>query len=578
MERDIVVNPMPVIVISGISMTQCDGDADYNFTYSPSAGGTGTLTGDGVTDLGAGNATFSPASAGLGYHDIQYTFTTVNGCTSTELIEDVRVGTDIRLTGLNSNYCANSGIITFNYSHWDPDLINPPALPHTLVLTDLLGNPVAGIADLGDGDATFDPSIGVGNYILTYEYTDDLTCVNTIQHSINILPTPNANFSGLAANYCMGDGDVTLVGSPNIVNPFTESGIFTTSGPAASLLDHGNGTATFKPSEITTTGTYTITYTFQGSSGCSDFEEKTFDINPLPTVYALTGSGSYCASPGTGLTVTLFDSDAGVDYQIYRNGIADGAMVPGTGNAIQWLNKLAGTYTVVATNASGCSQTMSGSAVITENPVVTLTSLPSDVEVCEGNSAVFTITASGQNLTYSWAKNGAPVGTNSNVLTLNGPTVAGDDGSQIICTVNSSCGAAVSSPAVTLTVNSTTSVTTPPSDFTACTGTSHSFTVVATGSNNTFVWKKGGVTISNTAGKYENATTNSLTILNINSADAGTYTCHIQGDCGVEVQTGASLTVDAPIVITTQPVSISNACLGSNVAFSLAATGTNLTY
>ena len=86
-------------------------------------------------------------------------------------------------------------------------------------------------------------------------------------------------------------------------------------------------------------------------------------INPLPAAYTVTGSGAYCAG-GTGVSVGLSDSEAGINYQLYRGATSVGAAVPGTSEAISFGNQtVAGTYTVIATNATtSCVQNMTGSA------------------------------------------------------------------------------------------------------------------------------------------------------------------------------------------------------------------------
>jgi autotransporter-associated beta strand protein len=92
-----------------------------------------------------------------------------------------------------------------------------------------------------------------------------------------------------------------------------------------------------------------------------------------PTAYAVTGGGVYCLPGGTALSIGLAGSQANVAYQLYLNTgtgpVADGSPVSGTGSALNFGSKTAtGTYTVVATrlSGSGCSATMSGSAVVTE--------------------------------------------------------------------------------------------------------------------------------------------------------------------------------------------------------------------
>jgi hypothetical protein len=92
-----------------------------------------------------------------------------------------------------------------------------------------------------------------------------------------------------------------------------------------------------------------------------------------PTAYAVTGGGAYCLPGGTAPSIGLAGSQANVAYQLYidtgTGPVADGSAVSGTGSALNFGSKTAtGTYTVVATrlSGSGCSATMSGSAVVTE--------------------------------------------------------------------------------------------------------------------------------------------------------------------------------------------------------------------
>ena len=90
-------------------------------------------------------------------------------------------------------------------------------------------------------------------------------------------------------------------------------------------------------------------------------------INPLPTVFTVTGGGSYCAG-GTGVVVGLSGSQTGVDYTITPGG----SVVPGTGSAISFGMRTAGTYTVTAMNTTtNCSSNMTGSAIVTVNPLPT---------------------------------------------------------------------------------------------------------------------------------------------------------------------------------------------------------------
>ncbi len=125
-----------------------------------------------------------------------------------------------------------------------------------------------------------------------------------------------------------------------------------------------------------------------------------------------------------GVPVNLTNSTTGVNYKLYRNGLAvvpDNTKPGSTGNPINFGNQLiAGSYTVIATNTStGCSAQMSGSASVLVIAKSAITNQPVNATICENGSASFTIDATGQDRHYQWYKNGAPLGADNNVLILN---------------------------------------------------------------------------------------------------------------------------------------------------------------
>lgn len=171
--------------------------------------------------------------------------------------------------------------------------------------------------------------------------------------------------------------------------------------------------------------------------------------------YNVTGSGSYC-STSNGLTIGLSGSQIGVNYQLVKNGINDGNTLAGTGNALSWINKTAGTYTVLAL-AGSASQPMNGNAIITsENPIVaSITINTSSTNLVLGDTAHFTATPTneGLNPTYQWKVNGINKGTNSNMFSY-APT-ANDT---VICVLTSSITSCIvnnpaTSNSIVLTVN-----------------------------------------------------------------------------------------------------------------------------
>jgi len=107
-----------------------------------------------------------------------------------------------------------------------------------------------------------------------------------------------------------------------------------------------------------------------------------------------------------------------------------------------------------------------------------------------------------------------------------------------------------------------------------------SFTVAATGDGLTYQWYKDGTPLSDNA-FISGSNTATLTIDPTDEAtDEGTYHVVVSGlaPCADAVSADAVLTVDQEIVITTQPVTPQTLCEGSTATFTVAATGSNLSY
>ena len=114
----------------------------------------------------------------------------------------------------------------------------------------------------------------------------------------------------------------------------------------------------------------------------------TVSINPLPTAYNVTGGGAYC-SGGAGMPVGLSNSQSGVNYQLQLNGVG-GATDPGTGLSLTYGSQTnAGTYTVLATNASTmCSSNMTGNVTVSINPLPTAYNVTGGGPYCSGGTGM----------------------------------------------------------------------------------------------------------------------------------------------------------------------------------------------
>ena len=147
-------------------------------------------------------------------------------------------------------------------------------------------------------------------------------------------------------------------------------GTTTTLSPSTGGTWVSNNTAAATVSGNTVTGTTaggsaTFTFTTTASPNCAA-TTSAVTVTGLPTVYGVTGGGTYCY--GSSTTVSLNNSQTGVNYQLVLNGSTNvGSPIPGTtGNAITFTNVTAvGTYTVIGTTVTNsCSQAMSGSTIV----------------------------------------------------------------------------------------------------------------------------------------------------------------------------------------------------------------------
>ncbi|MET0623280.1 MAG: immunoglobulin domain-containing protein [Pyrinomonadaceae bacterium] len=216
------------------------------------------------------------------------------------------------------------------------------------------------------------------------------------------------------------------------------------------------------------------------------------------------------------------------------------------------------------------SLTMDGNKSVNANFIQvppSISTQPASQTVNAGSNVSFNVAAGGTApLSYQWYKNGtALAGATSPTLGLSN-VQAGDAGGYTV-TVTNGAGSLTSNPAA-LTVITPPTITTQPASQTVNAGQTVTFNVAASGTAPfSYQWQKNG---SDIAG----ATAASLTLSNVQDGDAVSYSVVVSNAAGSATSGGAVLTVITPPTITTQPAGQS-APLGSNVSFTVAASGTS---
>lgn len=193
---------------------------------------------------------------------------------------------------------------------------------------------------------------------------------------------------------------------------------------------------------------------------------------------------------------------------------------------------------------------------------------PADQTACPGNTAIFSVTASGTALTYQWYKGANLLGGETN-NTLSVANVSALSAGKYSVVISDLCCDAVTNSA-TLTVNSSTVISMPPSNQTVCPGQTAQFSVSATGTDLTYQWYYGNSQITG-------ETNNVLTLAGVRAMNAGTYSVVITSACGNAVTNGATLVVNSPALVIVPPMNSTN-CPGTTANFSVTASGTGLTY
>src|SRR5690554_4072024 len=368
--ENVTVNPPPIVSFSGLNTSYCYDETNVPLTGSPSGG---TFSGPGVT----GNV-FDPSTAGAGTHTIVYTYTDGNGCTATSsqntTVNPLPV---LSIGGLASDYCITSSSVT------------------------LTGSPSGGtFSGPGISGNTFDPSAAnIGSNTITYAIVSGgcsgSTSLNVLVHNL-----PDANFTGLAAEYCLNDGTVAL--SPN-----TSGGTFT--GPGIS----GNN---FNPSTALV-GNHTIEYSVT-ENGCTSSSTENVEILVLPDASFTGLASTYCVDASS---VVLSPVEGGGTFS--GPGISGNNFDPNAAGA--------GTHTITysVTGANGCSATDSETVTVNPLPNAAFT-IPNSVYCEDVNTVPLTPVQSGGSFSgpgvtgSNFNPNAAGAGTHtiSYVLTVGGCT------------------------------------------------------------------------------------------------------------------------------------------------------------
>jgi len=342
-----------------------------------------------------------------------------------------------------------------------------------------------------------------------------------------------------------------------------------------------NGTNTLLP------GTYTVIVNGTATGVVSQSRTLTFTITAgtAPIIASQPSDITVCS--GNNASFTVLVNEGTYQWQLSTNGGTSFSNISGATAATYTVANATVTesgnlYRCVISNTCGNSVTTT-TALLTVANGTTITTQPANASLCVGGSNIFRVVAVGAGLTYQWqiSTNGGTsfsniTGAISSQYTLSGATL-GMNGDQYRCIVAGTCiPTTATSTVATLSVVSALSITQQPQSQTVCAGTNASFSVAAQGVS-TYQWQlstDGGVSWSGITG----ASNTSYTVPSPGiSLNGNQYRCVVSGSCGTANTNAATLTVN-PITAITQQPNAQIICAGTDVSFSVTATGAAITY
>ncbi len=359
--------------------------------------------------------------------------------------------TTYTITGTSTHGCVNHALVTVTVYPLPPVTAGPDIAicngsSATLTATGAAAyswSPGYGLSTVGGSTVTAHPAVTT-----TYTITGIYLCVNRATITVSVNPLPSVAVPG--ATICMGSPTVltasgattyswapatglsAVAGSSVTANP-TANTIYTitgtdangcvkkvtstvlvnllpiiTTGPAVTMCNRSSrtltasGAATYSwspatglsssvGSSVIANPSSTTVYTITGTSGygCVSTATLPVNVNALPSVYSVTGGGTFCAGD-IGVPVGLTGSQGGIYYELFVGSIPYGVTRTGTGSALDFGHPgIAGYYTIKATNlTTACSDTMSGGAGIVINHGPVPVAVTGGGGYCPGSSGV----------------------------------------------------------------------------------------------------------------------------------------------------------------------------------------------
>jgi gliding motility-associated-like protein len=473
-------NPSCELNNGSMTATVSGGTAPYSYTWSAAGGNNETLA-----NIGAGTYSVTVSDANGCSASASASLVSSLNPTLTAALADATCG----LSNGSINLTTANGVAPFSYT-WLPSNI---------------------------GNTSNASNLAGGTYSVTV--TDANGCTDSNNFTINNATAPQITVDGVSNASCQqANGSISLSVS---------------SGTAPFNYNWSGGLGNTPTPLFLAGGTYSVTVT--DANGCTDTETINITDTPLPALSIVNQTQATCNTNNGAVTVIANNGTAPFDYQW-------GAPLNVSGASQS--NLAGGTYTVVVTDANGCTDDLSVNLSAAGSPSVTGSANNASCGNSNGNISL-TVTGGTGAITYQWSPE---VTTSDYASSLS----AGNYNVTVTDANGCSSFAAFTladSPAPTIVLNNITNTT--------CGANNGAISITAGGGALPYGYDWTG-TILNTA--------------NINNLAAGTYTTTVTD--GNNCQSTATYTItDTPAPAISPGTLVAATCNNANGSASVVATG-----
>jgi|GEM_PF-2745600 len=387
------------------------------------------------------------------------------------------------------------------------------AVTFTATATNGGGNPVyqwkKNGTNVGSNSATYSSTTLANDDVITCVLTSNATCVSPasvtssgITMTVNPVLTPAISIAANNTEICAGTA-VTFTatatnGGGNPVYQWKKNG-----------TNVGSNSATYSSTTLVDDDVITCMLTSNAacvSPASATSSGITMTVNPVltPAISIAANNTEICAGTVVTFTATATNGGGNPVYQWKKNGTNVGVnSATYSSTALADDDVITCVLTSNATCTSPASVTSSGITMTVNPTVIPIISIAADNEdICAGTEVIFTATATngGSSPVYQWKKNGTNVGDDDASYITSDLS----DGDVITCvlTSNAACAdpGAVTSSAITLTVNPMASPTIsisadPETEAPNETNVTFTATVIDEGDNPQYTWFRNGTNI-----------------------------------------------------------------------------------